>query len=180
VGGDVEDLVRDLVKAADGDVELAQYGIIYIDEIDKIASASGNTVGRDVSGRGVQINLLKLMEETDVNLQGQNDIAGQIQALMDFQRRDRPRKRTINTRHVLFIVSGAFDKLAEQVKRRSRAPRSDSRRRAANVSRKTAMSSISPRAATSSITAWSRNSSAAFRCASPARPSPPATWKRSS
>ena len=118
VGGDVEDLVRDLVKAADGDVELAQYGIIYIDEIDKIASASGTTVGRDVSGRGVQINLLKLMEETDVSLQSQNDIAGQIQALMDFQRRDRPRKRTINTRHILFIVSGAFDKLAEQVKRR--------------------------------------------------------------
>ena len=118
VGGDVEDLVRDLVKAADGDVELAQYGIIYIDEIDKIASAPGNAVGRDVSGRGVQINLLKLMEETEVNLQSQNDIAGQIQALMDFQRRTRPRKRTINTRHILFIVSGAFDKLADQVKRR--------------------------------------------------------------
>jgi endopeptidase Clp ATP-binding regulatory subunit ClpX len=118
VGGDVEDLVRDLVKAVDGDVELAQYGIIYIDEIDKIASAPGNTVGRDVSGRGVQINLLKLMEETEVNLQSQNDIAGQIQALMDFQRRTRPRKRTINTRHVLFIVSGAFDKLSDQVRRR--------------------------------------------------------------
>ena len=117
VGGDVEDLVRDLVKAADGDVELAQYGIIYIDEIDKIASASG-AVGRDVSGRGVQINLLKLMEETEVNLQSQTDIAGQIQALMDFQRRPGSRKRTINTRHILFIVSGAFDKLAEQVKRR--------------------------------------------------------------
>ena len=118
VGGDVEDLVRDLVKAADSDVELAQYGIIYIDEIDKIASAAGNVVGRDVSGRGVQINLLKLMEETDVNLHSQTDIAGQIQALMDFQRRSRPRKSTINTRHILFIVSGAFDKLTEQIKRR--------------------------------------------------------------
>ena len=118
VGGDVEDLVRDLVKAADSDVELAQYGIIYIDEIDKIASAAGNVVGRDVSGRGVQINLLKLMEETDVNLHSQTDIAGQFQALMDFQRRSRPRKRTINTRHILFIVSGAFDKLTEQIKRR--------------------------------------------------------------
>jgi len=118
VGGDVEDLVRDLVKAADGDTELAQYGIVYIDEIDKIATASGTSGGRDVSGRGVQINLLKLMEETDVNLQSQNDLAGQMQALMDLQRSGRPRKRTINTRHILFIVSGAFDKLAEQVKRR--------------------------------------------------------------
>jgi endopeptidase Clp ATP-binding regulatory subunit ClpX len=118
VGGDVEDLVRDLVKAADGDTELAQYGIVYIDEIDKIATASGASGGRDVSGRGVQINLLKLMEETDVNLQSQTDLAGQMQALMDMQRSGRPRKRTINTRHILFIVSGAFDKLAEQVKRR--------------------------------------------------------------
>jgi len=118
VGGDVEDLVRDLVKAADGDTELAQYGIVYIDEIDKIATASSAGGGRDVSGRGVQINLLKLMEETDVNLQSQNDLAAQMQALMDLQRSGRPRKRTINTRHILFIVSGAFDKLAEQVKRR--------------------------------------------------------------
>lgn len=118
VGGDVEDLVRDLVKAADGDIELAQFGIIYIDEIDKIATASGTSGGRDVSGRGVQINLLKLMEETDVNLQGQNDIAAQMQAMMDLQRTGRPRRRTINTRHILFIVSGAFDKLTDQIKRR--------------------------------------------------------------
>src|ERR1051326_5611432 len=62
VGGDVEDLVRELLRRADGDVERAQYGIIYIDEIDKIAAAS-NAHGRDVSGRGVQTNLLKLMEE---------------------------------------------------------------------------------------------------------------------
>src|SRR6185436_8929157 len=59
VGGDVEDMVRDLVRLADGDVARAQYGIIYIDEIDKIASAGQG--GRDVSGRGVQTNLLKLM-----------------------------------------------------------------------------------------------------------------------
>ncbi len=118
VGGDVEDLVRDLVKAADGDVELAQYGIVYIDEIDKIAQSSGATGGRDVSGRGVQINLLKLMEETDVALTSQNDIASQMQAMMDMQRGGKPRKRTINTRHILFIVSGAFDKLAETVRKR--------------------------------------------------------------
>ena len=119
VGGDVEDLVRDLVKAANGDVELAQYGIVYIDEIDKIATSSLSTGGgRDVSGRGVQINLLKLMEETDVALQSQTDIAAQMQAMMELQRTGKPRRRTINTRHILFIVSGAFDKLAEQVKRR--------------------------------------------------------------
>ena len=56
----LEDLVRELVHKADGDVGLAQYGIIYIDELDKIAS-SGEMMGRDVSGRGVQTALLKLM-----------------------------------------------------------------------------------------------------------------------
>lgn len=117
VGGDVEDLVRDLVRTADGDVELAQYGIIYIDEIDKIAGAQG-LQGRDVSGRGVQTTLLKLLEETDVNLHSQTDLLGQMQAAMEMQRGGRPRPRTINTRHILFIVSGAFDKLAEQVRRR--------------------------------------------------------------
>lgn len=117
VGSDVEDLVRDLVRTANGDVELAQYGIIYIDEIDKIASSS-HAGGRDVSGRGVQINLLKLMEETDVNLHSQTDLLGQMQAVMEMQRGGRPRPRTVNTRHILFIVSGAFDKLSDQVRRR--------------------------------------------------------------
>lgn len=117
VGHDTEDLVRDLVKAADGDTELAQYGIIYLDEIDKIAGSS-QTVGKDVSGRGVQINLLKLMEETDASLFSQTDLIGQMQAVIEMQRGREAAKRVLNTRHILFIVSGAFETLAEQVQRR--------------------------------------------------------------
>lgn len=117
VGYDVDDMVRDLVKAADGDTELAQYGMIYIDEIDKIAAA-GQAGGKDVSGRGVQINLLKLMEETEVNLVSQTDMMGQMQAMMEMQRGGKPGKRSLNTRHVLFIVSGAFTPLPELIKKR--------------------------------------------------------------
>jgi ATP-dependent Clp protease ATP-binding subunit ClpX len=119
VGGDVEDLVRALVQKADGDVEVAQYGIIYIDEIDKIASSS-NFVGRDVSGRGVQTTLLKLMEETEVPLRNPMDIQSQLQSALEFQRRGKAKKEVINTRHILFICSGAFDRLKEQVERRLR------------------------------------------------------------
>ncbi len=119
VGHDVEDVVRDLVKAANGNVDLAQYGIIYIDEIDKIASSS-STAGRDVSGRGVQINLLKLMEETDVSLQSQTDLIGQMEAIFSLQRTGKPPRRIISTRHMLFIVSGAFDGLVEHIKKRLR------------------------------------------------------------
>ena len=118
VGGDVEDLVRELVRKADGDVTRAQYGIIYIDEIDKIA-ASSNMSGRDVSGRGVQTNLLKLMEETDVPARAPNDIAGQVQAMLEMQR-GRQSPSVINTKHILFIVSGAFDGLEKIVQRRLR------------------------------------------------------------
>lgn len=117
VGADVEDLVRDLVKAANGNIELAQYGIIYIDEIDKIASESGGQ-NKDISGRGVQINLLKLMEETEVNLFSPTDMMAQMRAMMDVSGSKKSKKKSINTRHILFIVSGAFDKLAEQIKRR--------------------------------------------------------------
>jgi endopeptidase Clp ATP-binding regulatory subunit ClpX len=120
VGNDVEDLVRDLNKAAGNNPDLAQYGIIYIDEIDKIATSS-NSGGKDVSGRGVQINLLKLMEEAEVNLTGSNDMMGQMQMMMEASRGGKPRKRRINTRHILFIVSGAFDQLAESVKKRTDA-----------------------------------------------------------
>lgn len=120
VGGDVEDMVRELVRKANGDVKKAEYGIIYIDEIDKIASAR-EIVGRDVSGRGVQTNLLKLMEETEVPVRSPQDIAGQLAALMEATRpRGKKQPSTINTKHILFIVSGAFDGLDKIIKRRLR------------------------------------------------------------
>ncbi len=116
VGADVEDLVRDLVKTANGNVDVAQYGIIYIDEIDKIAGR-GDFGGKDVSGRGVQINLLKLMEDSNVNVVSPQDMMGQMQMAMSARGGKKP-KRTINTRHILFIVSGAFDKLGEDIAKR--------------------------------------------------------------
>jgi len=120
VGGDVEDLVRDLVHKADGDVELAQYGIVYIDEIDKIAAPAQQS-GRDVSGRGVQTTLLKLMEDTDVQRRSQNDIQGQLQAAIEWQRTGRvSASEIINTRNILFIVSGAFEKLPPIIEPRLR------------------------------------------------------------
>ena len=117
VGGDVEDLVRELVQKADGDIALAEHGIIYIDEVDKIATSAG-LVGRDVSGRGVQTTLLKLMEETEVPLRNPMDLAGQMQAVMAVQRGGKPGPQTINTRSILFIVSGAFPKLKDIVEKR--------------------------------------------------------------
>ncbi|MDD5201062.1 MAG: AAA family ATPase [Terrimicrobiaceae bacterium] len=123
VGGDVEDLVRELVHKADGDIALAEHGIIYIDEIDKIASSS-NGSGRDVSGRGVQTTLLKLMEETDVPARNPMDLQAQIKAAFEMQRRGGEVEReSINTGHILFIVSGAFDKLDEQVRLRMKQSR---------------------------------------------------------
>src|SRR5437868_1857685 len=116
-GGDVEDLVRELVHKANGDVNRAQFGIIYIDEIDKIASA-GNMIGRDVSGRGVQTTLLKLMEETEVPLRSAMDLQGQLQAALEFQRRGKASRQTISTRDILFVVSGAFERLKAQVSQR--------------------------------------------------------------
>ncbi len=117
VGKNVEDLVRELVRKADDDIKLAQYGIIYIDEVDKIASAF-NVAGRDVSGAGVQRNLLKLMEETEVSLRDPMDISSQIEAVMEFQQGGKVEPKLINTRHILFIVSGAFAELAGLVKKR--------------------------------------------------------------
>ena len=108
VGGDVDDLVRDLVRKAGGSVKRASYGIIYLDEVDKLATR-GEGGGRDVSGRGVQTNLLKLMEDGDVPIVSPNDMTGQIQSAMSTMRgAGSAQPETINTRHILFIVSGAF------------------------------------------------------------------------
>jgi endopeptidase Clp ATP-binding regulatory subunit ClpX len=117
VGGDVEDLVRDLVHEADGDISKAEYGIIYLDEIDKIAS-SGQSFGPDVSRSGVQRNLLKLMEEAEVDLKTPHDLASQVEAAMEAQRTGKVRRQKINTRNILFIVSGAFGGLDDIIRRR--------------------------------------------------------------
>jgi ATP-dependent Clp protease ATP-binding subunit ClpX len=117
VGGDVEDLVRELVVEAKDDLELAQYGIIYIDEIDKIAS-SNQLIGPDVSRTGVQRALLKPMEETDVDLKVAHDPISQLQAIEHFKKTGKREKRAVNTRNILFIVSGAFNELPSMIKNR--------------------------------------------------------------
>lgn len=117
VGANVDDLIRELVTQAEDNLELAQYGIIYLDEADKI-STPPNIIGRDVSGRGVQIGLLKLMEETEVDLRAGNDVASQMRAAMEFQKSGKVEKEVINTRHILFIISGAFTGLEKIIKKR--------------------------------------------------------------
>jgi endopeptidase Clp ATP-binding regulatory subunit ClpX len=117
VGGDVEDLVRDLVYEANGDMGLAQYGIIYVDEIDKIAS-SNNLIGPDVSRTGVQRALLKPMEETEVDLKVPHDPISQLEAIEQYRKTGKREKRTLNTKNILFIMSGAFNGLEELVKKR--------------------------------------------------------------
>ncbi len=117
VGANVDDLIRELVAQAEDNLELAHYGIIYLDEADKIATPP-NIMGRDVSGRGVQIGLLKLMEETEVDLRAGNDVASQMRAAMEFQKSGKVDKEVINTRHILFIISGAFTGMEKIIKER--------------------------------------------------------------
>ncbi|MDJ0666550.1 MAG: AAA family ATPase [Desulfobacterales bacterium] len=117
VGGDVEDLVRDLVREADDDIELAQHGIIYIDEIDKIAG-SRNIIGADVSRAGVQRALLKPMEETEVDLKVPHDPIAMIQEIERFRKTGKKEKRSVNTANILFIMSGAFNELEEIIRKR--------------------------------------------------------------
>lgn len=117
VGANVDDMVRDLVSRADGNIELAQYGIVYLDEVDKLAGSSDSN-GKDISGRGVQVGLLKLMEETEIDLRSGNDMISQMQSFMDMQMKGKVDSKVINTKHILFIVSGAFTGLEEIIKRR--------------------------------------------------------------
>lgn len=98
VGDDVESLLSRLVQAADGDVERAEQGIIFIDEIDKLASkVESNNNGRDISGEGVQQAMLKMLEgsQVEVQLDSTRKLAGMDEAIID-------------TSNILFICSGAF------------------------------------------------------------------------
>jgi endopeptidase Clp ATP-binding regulatory subunit ClpX len=117
VGGDVDDLIRDLYRRSGNNIRKAEHGIVYLDEVDKLATREPGS-GRDVSGRGVQTNLLKLMEDAEVPLVSPNDMTGQLQAAMSAMRGGVPAKETLNTRHILFIVSGAFSGMEELVRRR--------------------------------------------------------------
>ena len=122
VGGDVDDLVRDLVRRAGGDVKRASHGIIYLDEIDKLATRSEGG-GRDVSGRGVQTNLLKLMEDGDIPLISPNDMNAQMQAAISASRGNSPGgPDTISTSHILFIASGAFSGIENFIGGRLKKP----------------------------------------------------------
>jgi ATP-dependent Clp protease ATP-binding subunit ClpX len=117
VGGDVEDLVRDLVREADGDIDRAQHGIIYIDEIDKIASAH-NLIGADVSRTGVQRALLKPMEETEVDLKVPHDPISMLQEIERYRKTGQRDSSSVNTKNILFIMSGAFTGLDKIIKKR--------------------------------------------------------------
>ena len=115
VGANVDDTIRDLITQASGDVELAQYGIVYIDEADKLAG-SRRVAGKDISGRGVQNGMLKLLEDTDIETSSPFDMMAQMNSMMAGGKSKKP--KTINTKNILFIFSGAFNGLEDIIKKR--------------------------------------------------------------
>ncbi len=116
VGGDIEDLIRELYWEANGDLEKAHFGMIFLDEIDKIAS-TGETIGPDVSRTGVQRALLKPLEETNIEIKIPQEGYGVFE-FHETSEKGRKKKLILNTKYVLFIASGAFQGLEEIIKKR--------------------------------------------------------------